>query len=148
MTTTWARINFDEVDDMAARFGMESFGESRFLRDQVGCESIGAALYRIRPGARPGFGHRHAEAEELYVVLEGTGRMRLDDDSVDLRPMDRRARRAARDPRARGGPGRHGRAGLRDARRGRRGDAARVAELGGYAARPSGASRAAAQARA
>jgi uncharacterized cupin superfamily protein len=88
MTTTWARINFDEVDDMAARFGMESFGESRFLRDQVGCESIGAALYRIRPGARPGFGHRHAEAEELYVVLEGTGRMRLDDDSVDLRPMD------------------------------------------------------------
>ncbi|HWV84356.1 MAG TPA: cupin domain-containing protein [Capillimicrobium sp.] len=88
MTTTWARINLDEVDDMAPRFGMEAFGESRFLRDQVGAETIGASLYRIRPGARPGFGHRHAEAEELYVVLSGTGRIRLDEEVVDLRPMD------------------------------------------------------------
>lgn len=88
MTSTWARMNFDEVADLAPQFGMERFGESRFLRDQVGAQGIGAALYRIRPGARPGFGHRHADAEELYVVLEGTGRMKLDDELVDLRPLD------------------------------------------------------------
>ncbi|MBX5440574.1 MAG: hypothetical protein IRZ32_03500 [Solirubrobacteraceae bacterium] len=88
MTDTWARKNFDDVADSAPKFGMEAFGETRFLRDEIGAKTIGSALYRIRPNARPGFGHRHGEVEELYVVLEGGGRIKLDDEIVDLRPMD------------------------------------------------------------
>lgn len=43
-----------------------------------------SAHYRFDPGQRLGFGHKHGEAEELYVVLEGAGRAKLDDRIIDL----------------------------------------------------------------
>jgi mannose-6-phosphate isomerase-like protein (cupin superfamily) len=88
METNYARINFDDVEDLNARYGMQEVGEARYLREDVGAESIGATLYRLRPGKRIGFGHRHKQVEELYVVLSGTGRTKIDDDIVELRSLD------------------------------------------------------------
>ena len=88
METSYAKINFDEVEDMNARYGMQEIGEARYLREDVGAETIGATLYRMRPGKRIGFGHRHEQVEELYVVLGGTGRMKIDEDIVELRSLD------------------------------------------------------------
>jgi len=45
-------------------------------------------LYRMNEGRRGGFGHRHDRAEEMYVVLSGSGRVKIDDDILDLRPLD------------------------------------------------------------
>jgi uncharacterized cupin superfamily protein len=45
-------------------------------------------LHRIKPGTRQGFGHRHERAEEIYVVLAGSGRAKVGDDVVVLRPLD------------------------------------------------------------
>ena len=42
----------------------------------------------VKPGQREPFAHRHRTAEEIYVVLAGSGRVKLDDDLVDLAPLD------------------------------------------------------------
>lgn len=49
---------------------------------------LGAAGFNLRPGKRSPFTHRHREAEEVYVVLRGTGRAKLDGELVDVRPLD------------------------------------------------------------
>lgn len=88
MNNSYAKVNFDAVEDMNARYGMQEIGEARYLRQDVGAETIGATLYRMRPGKRTGFAHRHEQVEELYVVLAGDGRIKIDDDIVELRPFD------------------------------------------------------------
>ena len=42
----------------------------------------------LKPGCRQAFGHRHEQAEEVYVVLAGDGRVRLDGKSVEIAPLD------------------------------------------------------------
>jgi len=88
MENGYAKINFDDVKDMNAEYGMQEVGEARYLRDDVGAESVGVTLYRMKPGKRTGFGHRHEQVEELYIVLSGGGRIKIDDDLVELRPLD------------------------------------------------------------
>ena len=46
------------------------------------------SLQLVKPGKRHAFAHRHQEAEEVYVVLSGTGRVKLDDEIVEVGPMD------------------------------------------------------------
>ena len=99
MDNSYGKINFDNVEDMNASYGMQEVGEARYLREDVGAETIGATLYRMRPGKRTGFGHRHEQVEEMYIVLSGGGRMKVDDEIVELRRLDaiRVAPRAVRE---------------------------------------------------
>jgi mannose-6-phosphate isomerase-like protein (cupin superfamily) len=46
------------------------------------------SLQRVKPGKRHAFAHRHKEAEEVYVVLSGGGRVKIDDEIVDVGPLD------------------------------------------------------------
>lgn len=55
------------------------------LARQLEATTLGARYWRLRPGQASTL-HRHTETAELYVVLEGTGRMRIDDDVVTLSP--------------------------------------------------------------
>lgn len=61
--------------------------ENTDLGRQLGAEKIGARLWRLRPG-QASTRHRHFEQEELYLLLEGSGRMRIDGDLLDLAPLD------------------------------------------------------------
>jgi len=88
MSTGYARINIEDVDDIAAKFGMGEVGEARYVREDVGAERVGLSWYRMNPGRRTGFGHRHVEVEEIYVVLAGSGRVKLDDEILELRRGD------------------------------------------------------------
>ncbi len=56
------------------------------LAAQLGAGSLGARLWRLRPG-QASTRHRHVDQHELYVVLEGTGRIRLDDEVHALDPL-------------------------------------------------------------
>jgi uncharacterized cupin superfamily protein len=56
------------------------------LGRQLGAETLGARLWRLRPG-QASTRHRHFETVELYVVLEGSGRMRVGDDVLTLEPL-------------------------------------------------------------
>lgn len=53
------------------------------LAKQLGAETLGARLWRLRPG-QASTRHRHRRTTELYVVLEGTGRLRVDDAVLTL----------------------------------------------------------------
>jgi uncharacterized cupin superfamily protein len=88
MSNGYARTNIEHVEDLAAKFGMGEIGEARYLREDVGAEAIGMTYYRMNPGRRTGFGHRHKEAEEMYVVIAGTGRVKVGDEVIDLRARD------------------------------------------------------------
>jgi len=88
MTNGYGRINIDELEDLAAKYGMGEIGEARYVREDVGAERIGLSFYRMNPGKRTGFGHRHKEAEEMYVVLAGSGRVKIDDEILDVGPRD------------------------------------------------------------
>lgn len=55
------------------------------LGRQIEATALGARLWRLGPG-QASTRHRHTETEELYVVLEGAGRMRVDDETLTLTP--------------------------------------------------------------
>lgn len=81
-------VNLEDVDDMAARFGYGHLGEARFANRPLETLRTGISHQRLRPGARQGFGHRHHHAEEVYVVLAGHGRVKIDDEVTELRALD------------------------------------------------------------
>jgi quercetin dioxygenase-like cupin family protein len=57
------------------------------LGKQLEAGSLGARLWRLRPG-QASTRHRHFATEELYVLLEGRGRVRVGDEPLDLEPLD------------------------------------------------------------
>ena len=85
---SFAIKNLREVADIAPRFGMDEVQEARFAWRDLGAETIGLALHRVKPAARQAFAHRHERAEEVYVVISGSGRVKLDDEVRDVGPMD------------------------------------------------------------
>lgn len=81
-------VNIKEVEDLAPRFGLAPQLESRFAKGPLGLTRLGLSYFRLAPGFRQPFGHRHAEQEEVYVVLSGSVRMKVDDDVVELGALD------------------------------------------------------------
>ncbi len=77
--------NLKELDDRAEN--SEEI-EARFARKHLDSEHLGVSYFRLAPGFRPGMGHSHAGQEEVYVVVSGSGRMKLDDEIVELRQWD------------------------------------------------------------
>jgi mannose-6-phosphate isomerase-like protein (cupin superfamily) len=85
---SYAKKNLGEVEDSALKHGLADTQEARFPRADLGTEQTGINYLIIKPDQREAFAHRHWEAEEVYVVLSGSGRVKLDDELVDLRPLD------------------------------------------------------------
>ncbi|MFL5906333.1 MAG: cupin domain-containing protein [Solirubrobacterales bacterium] len=80
--------NLREVEDMAAAQGFGEVQEARFAHGELGAEQTGVSLQRVKPGKRHAFAHRHKQAEEIYVVLSGSGRVKLDDDVKEVDELD------------------------------------------------------------
>jgi mannose-6-phosphate isomerase-like protein (cupin superfamily) len=94
--------NMMDIEDSAAERGPGI--EARFGRKHIDSDHLGVSYFRYAPGFKAPFGHRHREQEEAYVVVGGSGRMRLDDEVVELAKWDL-VRVAARVARAfEGGP--------------------------------------------
>jgi mannose-6-phosphate isomerase-like protein (cupin superfamily) len=79
--------NLKDVEDSAVKFGLSPNLEARFARE-LGLENSAISYQRLAPGFRMPFAHKHAEQEELYVILGGGGRLKLDDEVVDVRRLD------------------------------------------------------------
>jgi uncharacterized cupin superfamily protein len=60
--------------------------ENTDLAKQLEADTLGARLWRLHPG-QASTKHRHRSEHELYVVLEGTGRVRVDDEVLTLEPL-------------------------------------------------------------
>ena len=87
-TMDYAKTNLRNVEDMAAKHGLSDNQEARFPRQEVGAEQTGMNSLIVKPGRREAFAHRHRTAEEIYVVLAGSGHVKLDDDLLELSPLD------------------------------------------------------------
>jgi uncharacterized cupin superfamily protein len=78
--------NLMDVEDS---IGERALGlEGRFGRKHLDSEHLGVSYLRYSPGVRSPVAHSHREQEEAYVVVEGSGRIRLDDEVHPLRPWD------------------------------------------------------------
>ena len=83
---TYKRLT--DVEDSAPKFGMGDHQEARFATEDLCAEDTGVSFHLIRPGMRQAFGHHHDKAEEVYVVIGGSGAVKLDDDIVELQRLD------------------------------------------------------------
>ena len=85
--SAYAKVHLPEVEDAAPGFGVET-QSFRSLREPLGLERSGKIFQEIKPGERQTFGHAHSEEEEIYVVVSGSGRMRVADEEVELATLD------------------------------------------------------------
>lgn len=76
-----------DVEDSAPKFGIEG-AEARFATGDLDAERTGFSLHIVKPGQRQPFGHKHDEAEEVYVVIGGSGRVKLDDEIEEIERLD------------------------------------------------------------
>lgn len=88
MSASYSKVNLGEVEDAAPANGFGERWEARVARTALGAEQTGATLFRLRPGKRSPFVHRHREAEEIYVVLRGGGRVKLGEEIRPVAPLD------------------------------------------------------------
>jgi mannose-6-phosphate isomerase-like protein (cupin superfamily) len=80
--------NIEDVQDIAAKSGFGELGEARFAREDLDATDTGLSHQRLNPGKRQAFGHRHEHAEEIYLILAGSGRVKLDEEIVEVKRMD------------------------------------------------------------
>jgi mannose-6-phosphate isomerase-like protein (cupin superfamily) len=80
--------NLDEAEDLAAKYGYGETGEARFPSDDLAAEHTGVSLQSLRPGKRQKFAHHHHRAEEVYLVLSGSGRVKIEDEILDIAEHD------------------------------------------------------------
>lgn len=78
----------EDVEDQAPKFGMAPGLEARFATSELEFEKGGLAYERLAPNFRIPFGHKQREQEEVYVLVNGSGRVKLDDEIVELKQWD------------------------------------------------------------
>jgi mannose-6-phosphate isomerase-like protein (cupin superfamily) len=79
-------VNLKEVEDSAGDHAPNL--EAHFARKHLDSEHLGVSYFRYAPGFRSPIGHSHREQEEVYVVISGSGRIKLNDEIVGLRQWD------------------------------------------------------------
>jgi len=79
-------VNLMELENQAGEGGPTL--DSRFARSAIESDHIGVSHLRYAPGRRSNRGHSHREQEEVYVVLGGSGHVKLDDELVEVRSWD------------------------------------------------------------
>jgi len=79
-------VNLKQIEDSAGDRSPDI--EVRFARRHLDSQHLGVSYFRYAPGYRNTLGHRHREQEEAYLVLSGSGRIKLDDEIVELGRWD------------------------------------------------------------
>jgi mannose-6-phosphate isomerase-like protein (cupin superfamily) len=82
----YAIVNLEDLEDVVA--GRVEGLEGRFARKHLGSSELGVSRFTYAPNVRAPGGHSHREQEEAYVIVGGSGRMRLDDEIRDVRQWD------------------------------------------------------------
>ena len=104
----YTKYNLREVENSAPKFEMPEEMEARFARGAIEGETLGLSLFTLAPNFRIPFGHKHPNQEEVYVLVKGSARIKIEDEVVELQPWD--AVRIAKDTmRSRRGRPRRGR---------------------------------------
>ena len=81
-------VNLKEVEDVAPSIGAAPNLEARFPTKQLELQKLAMSYQRLAPNVRAPFAHRQKQQEEVYVILAGGGRMKADDEIVQVRRWD------------------------------------------------------------
>lgn len=80
----WTKKNFAQITNRSPDESMEW----RLSRGSTRSQQVGVSRFTFTPGARMPYGHRHREQEEVYVIVSGAGRMKLDDEIIEVEEWD------------------------------------------------------------
>jgi mannose-6-phosphate isomerase-like protein (cupin superfamily) len=77
-----------DLENVGSRFDGAPDLEFRLATVALELEKSGLGYQRVPPGYRFPYGHMHRTQEEVYVVVSGSGRMKVDDEIVELTQWD------------------------------------------------------------
>jgi len=77
----WTKRNFEDIEDLSPADVRIRW---LFSRNEVRSTQVGVSRFSYEPGARMPFGHRHGSQEEVYVVVAGSGRAKLEDEIIEI----------------------------------------------------------------
>ena len=80
--------NLKDVEDQAPNFGLSPQLEARMARVPLELENFGVTYQRLGPNFRVPFGHKHRNQEEVYLVVSGSMRAKVEDEVVELKQWD------------------------------------------------------------
>ena len=78
----------DDLEDLGPRFGGAPDLEFRSATAALGLGKAGVSYQRLPPDYRFPYGHAHKTQEEVYVVVRGGGRMKVDEEIFELKEWD------------------------------------------------------------
>jgi mannose-6-phosphate isomerase-like protein (cupin superfamily) len=84
----YTKVNLKEIEDKAPSGGLSPGLKAHFARVPLELQKSGISYFRVAPSFRLPFGHKHRDQEEVYLVVDGTARVKVDDDVVELGPWD------------------------------------------------------------
>jgi mannose-6-phosphate isomerase-like protein (cupin superfamily) len=80
--------NLKEVENQGVHFGLDPNDmELRMAKDPLECANAGISYLKLGPGYRAPFGHTHKTQEEIYILISGSARVKLNDDVIDMKPF-------------------------------------------------------------
>ncbi len=77
-----------DLEDLGSRFDGAPDLEFRSASRALELEQSGLSYQRVPPDYRFPYGHTHKRQEEVYVVVRGSGRMKLDEEIVEVQEWD------------------------------------------------------------
>ena len=84
----YTKLNLrEDIEDQSPKFGIHEM-EFRSARVPLELQNAGLSFLRLDPNYRVPFGHHHKQQEEIYVLVGGSARLKLDDEIVELKPWD------------------------------------------------------------
>ena len=84
----YTHLNLKDAEDQAPNFGLSPDLEFRMARVPLGLEQSGLSYCRVAPGFRLPFGHKHKNQEEVYVLVSGSARMKIEEEVRHLKQWD------------------------------------------------------------
>lgn len=86
--TDYKKINLRGLENMSVKYGHDKDMEARFATKSLGLKKSGLGIQKVMPNRTVPFKHRHKQQEEVFIFLSGMGKMHLDDETVEVGPMD------------------------------------------------------------
>ena|SRR5437016_5556614 len=84
----YTHFNLKDAEDQAPNFGLSPSLEMRMARVPLGLEHSGLSYLRVAPGFRVPFGHKHKQQEEVYVLVNGSARIKIEGEVRELKQWD------------------------------------------------------------
>lgn len=80
--------NLKEVENQGVKFGIdENEIELRMAKDPLECEQCGISYLKLGKNYRVPWGHNHKTQEEVFILISGSARMKVEDEVIEMAPF-------------------------------------------------------------